>query len=660
MGMALWRTKFNTHKKKRRKSMASILYEAVTKTMSTLSIFGSSCLPEVYKTAAIPFSKSLVSLMKMGIKGLLQLINENKDSVCTKAVSLKGKLIIDGNGVLHELYESNHLEWSSGGCYADQHKLTVDFFTALTSSGVQPVVIMGGVSKTYLDHTIFRRNQSIQDMPEQLEKCHLDMDHPKFMPHHLPLLAREVFATSLKGIDVPVYVADGQAHNTAVSLANHYKCPVLTNNTNYCVCGIAGGVIILDHLDITNCKATIYKQTMLDSFLKLSNPNLIFVIIAIMGDNSDTSVPYLYYGRIKREILSLSRYSGEDLSTMSKFLSVLEFLKDRNIKSLPEFQRRIQSFNFGGLGRTLAKNCRVAQKTYDLSSSTVSIEAFEKSTSMEWPGVENIPKSILKSYRVGECPFPIMNAIVLGECTLYSNVGDPEQPPLTVLGLPIRQVMYGLAASLMSQDKKCVTEYYRSDNPPWKYQPHSVEPVYGKYKEISVDKIYDLDVMKREELTKSAICEILQSPADALSILESDLGHVYVLASLTTHYWAKSLLHSQHLPHPDQLIKALVLNFIFSRGENQEKSGCSLYSDPMWIKVYHAILEWQSLYRDVCSLNFMLCSPFLELPPTNILDAPFVMELALNPSPDVILTYHEKLGPEKKDLFTKIVSMINI
>ena len=345
---------------------------------------------------------------------------------------------------------------------------------------------------------------------------------------------------------------------------------------------------------------------------------------------------------------------------MSKFLSVSEFLKDRNIKSLPEFQRRIQSFNFGGLGRILANNCRVAQKTYDLSSITVSIEAFEKSTSMEWFGVENIPKSILESYRVGDYPLPIMNAMVLGECTLYPNVGDPEQPPLTVLGLPIRQVMYGLAASLMSQDKKCVTEYYRSDNPPWQYQPHSVRPVSAKYEEISVDKIYDLDDMKREELTKSAICEILQSPADVLSIFESDLGRGYVLASLTTHYWAKSLLHSQHLPHPDQLIKALILNFIFSRGENQEKSGCSLYSDPMWIKVYHAILEWQSLYHDVCSLNFMLCSPFLELPPTNILDAPFVMELALNPSPDVILTYQAKLGQEKKDLFTKIVDMINI
>ena len=68
----------------------------------------------------------------------------------------------------------------------------------------------------------------------------------------------------------------------------------------------------------------------------------------------------------------------------------------------------------------------------------------------------------------------------------------------------------------------------------------------------------------------------------------------------------------------------------------------------MWIKVYHAILEWQSLYHDVCSLNSMLCSPFLKLPPTNILNAPFVMELALNPCPGLILTCQARLSQEKE------------
>ena len=55
-----------------------------------------------------------------------------------------------------------------------------------------------------------------------------------------------------------------------------------------------------------------------------------------------------------------------------------------------------------------------------------------------------------------------------------------------------------------------------------------------------------------------------------------------------------------------------------------------LYSSPMWIKVYHALLEWQSLYHDVCGLNSMLLSPFLELPPSSILDGSFVIETALN------------------------------
>ena len=56
----------------------------------------------------------------------------------------------------------------------------------------------------------------------------------------------------------------------------------------------------------------------------------------------------------------------------------------------------------------------------------------------------------------------------------------------------------------------------------------------------------------------------------------------------------------------------------------------------------------------------MLLSPLLELPPTNILDSPFVIELALHPSPEIINTYRGKLNPEKQELYDKIVQVINI
>ena len=55
----------------------------------------------------------------MGINGLLQLIYENKDRVCTTAVLIKGKLIVDGFDVLHHLYDIYKLKWDGHECYAD-------------------------------------------------------------------------------------------------------------------------------------------------------------------------------------------------------------------------------------------------------------------------------------------------------------------------------------------------------------------------------------------------------------------------------------------------------------------------------------------------------------------------------------------------------------
>ena len=81
------------------------------------------------------------------------------------------------------------------------------------------------------------------------------------------------------------------------------------------------------------------------------------------------------------------------------------------------------------------------------------------------------------------------------------------------------------------------------------------------------------------------------------------------------------------------------------------------YSHPMWIKVYHALLQWQCLYKDVCGLNQMLLSPFKELPLTNILNGSFVIRLALS-GPDSITGYRGRLSPEKQDLYDRTVQIL--
>ena len=336
----------------------------------------------------------------MGIKGLLQLINEKKDRVCTKAVFIKGKLIVDGFGVLHDLYDIYKLKWGGHECYADQHKATMEFFETLTNAGVEPVVVLvGGGSKTHHQQTILRRNRAMNVLPEELEQYHMDHDNSGCMSqHHLPQLARHVYKCSLEELDIALYVADGKAHNTIVSLANHYCCPVLTNSTNYCVSGIDGGVIIVKHLDIIACKATVYKQTELVHFLQLCNPDLIFAIVAILGDGSETTLPYLYHGRIKGAILAHSKYSSRELQGKSRVFDVVDFLRDRNIKSFHEFQRRLKSLNFGGQCQALAQNCQTAHEVYNKSACILSIEILKTTTAIKSSGVGSLPQPILQRY----------------------------------------------------------------------------------------------------------------------------------------------------------------------------------------------------------------------------------------------------------------------
>ena len=602
----------------------------------------------------------------MGIKGLLWLITNHKDRVFTPSTVIKGKLLVDGYSVLHELYASCTLEWASGGCYADQHKATLDYFKALVEAGVEPIVIIdGGGTETNISDTIYRRNRDINDLPALLRKQHKNRDCQEYRSHHFPLLSRHVYMTTLKQLDgVHLYIADGKAHQTVVDLANHLNCPVLSNNTNYCISGVAGGLIFFKDLDISTCTAPIYKQTELISLLNLEDPDLIFAVVAILGDGCDTSVPVLYHGGIREDIKRVCTAKNIALEERSYILNIVDYLKACDCRSFKDFKEKIDSFNFGYRQRQkLAKNCRTVEEVYRPSTTTQTIDILKTTTQLHCSGSCGLPENIVRMYRQGSYPVIVMNAVCIGKCTLDSDVGDPEQPPVPKLGRYIRRVMYGLASLLMSRSfRNGIEEYYRSveqndSKKPWKYVAFKEEPLW-RYKELSSDRIFDLEKAMREETAKSVICEVLRSPEGILQKLNGALDNTYLLGVLTTHYWAQYLFHSKQeeiktFDHPDQLIRALVLNFLFSPEKGSIQ--LDLYSSPMWIKVYHALLEWQSLYHDVCGLNSMLLSPFLELPLSSILDGSFVIETALNPNPEIIITYKRRLSPPKQELYDRII-----
>ncbi len=226
----------------------------------------------------------------MGVRGLLTLISANKGVVCTECC-IKGELIIDGYAILQELYDLHDLDWANGGCYAQQCLITLEFYQHLKSIGVKPIVVVdGGGSVQLVKEIILRRKRIIADFPEMIERKHLGRKGTSI----LPLMAREILVSSLRKNGIDVYVADGKAMKTVVYLANHYKCPVLVNNTNYCICNVKGGVIFFRHLDIETGKVFVYEQKRFVEFFGLRNPDLMCAVWAILGDGR--TVPSLYHG----------------------------------------------------------------------------------------------------------------------------------------------------------------------------------------------------------------------------------------------------------------------------------------------------------------------------------------------------------------------------
>ena len=95
----------------------------------------------------------------------------------------------------------------------------------------------------------------------------------------------------------------------------------------------------------------------------------------------------------------------------------------------------------------------------------------------------------------------------------------------------------------------------------WDYVPVEVQPDLT-YEYLSVDHIYEiLDREQTKEEAKEVICAVLGVPVDILQ--EFSLDERYLLGIITAHCWAQHLFRSRQLVDPNQLIKAIVLNFLY-------------------------------------------------------------------------------------------------
>jgi len=183
----------------------------------------------------------------MGVRGLATLVDDNKNVLLADHKLHDTRVIIDGSNLYHFLYYHYHVAVQYGGDYDHYARKCKRFFNTLSACNIEPYVVFdGGYDPDDRKlPTVLERMESRRTRAAQI--C------AKGRGCILPLLAYETFTEVLKELGVAHVSCVYEADDEIATLAHKWKCPVLSNDSDFFVYGIDGGYVPLDYMNLTLC-----------------------------------------------------------------------------------------------------------------------------------------------------------------------------------------------------------------------------------------------------------------------------------------------------------------------------------------------------------------------------------------------------------------------
>uniref|UniRef100_A0A8D1K6P9 Asteroid homolog 1 n=1 Tax=Sus scrofa TaxID=9823 RepID=A0A8D1K6P9_PIG len=182
----------------------------------------------------------------MGIRGLMSFVEDHSNEFFTDLKLRDTKIIIDGYALFHRLCFNSNLELRYGGDYDSFADVVQKFFEALFVCKICPYVVLDGgcdISDKKLKTLKDRAKEKIQ------------------MAHSLsvggggcvcPLLIREVFIQVLIKLQVCFVQCFSEADRDIMTLANHWNCPVLSSDSDFCIFDLKSGFCPLNSFQWRN------------------------------------------------------------------------------------------------------------------------------------------------------------------------------------------------------------------------------------------------------------------------------------------------------------------------------------------------------------------------------------------------------------------------
>lgn len=538
----------------------------------------------------------------MGIRTLTKFVDTNY-ARWERGRRVRGTLVVDGNCILHSLHT---MEWSNGGQYREFRNAVRRFYSKLLESGISPIVVFDGVDEAQKIDTLVRRKQEwvntihnrITDNSSRPAKTHGRI---------LPPLTSEVYRMALYGLDIQFYVADAEADVAIARLANHYHCPVLSQDSDFFVFRLVGGFIHFKRFYYYSSVVTadVYHRDQFADQLGLRDRSLFCVIPAIVGnDFMEPCVPSF----ISQMVRSISTTG----SASSRIRAICSHLS--HFSSVGDFTSR----SYGG--KKLEQRCQRALEWYEVPKD-LSVEELVSSTDLSHHNGTKFPEWLTRLFHLGHLPSSPMDAAISSQAIFRVVAENFKKENSVLAGLPIRQHMYALL------EVDTVVEILRCGLTMEGVKVMKQE-LNGEFRGVTLASVEFFSYQERQSL----FYEILKCHKLTINLKLTGRYQDWRFVAATTSFWARTT-HP-----PEHLVRALLLCFMLCSflpearfkllHSHSWKVPLEFRQSQEWLDTLHWFSQWQAIYHTAFTLNALLNEPMWVFSPAFLYDGQLAMHLA--------------------------------
>ncbi|XP_043254046.1 protein asteroid homolog 1-like [Colletes gigas] len=408
----------------------------------------------------------------MGIPGLTTFINNRSDRYLEHFELRDTYLVIDGNSISCQIYNSCKCNCVFGGDYDKYAQRVSDFFDDLLKCNVVPLVLIdGGCEDKKLQTVISRTKEKIRTASSFSP---ISQQKMKFFPLHI----KEVFKDVMRKKTIRHVQCLFEADNTIAAVARILNCPVLSYDSDFYVFGTL--YVPFDTLDNYTVKSStgngytkrckIYKvEHLLNSYRGLSQSTLPLAAILLGND-------YEY----------AARATTHSINRIFKF--------DGDVNSLMYIEETDKNGDFES-----------SEEEEEEENEVEILDMLKESESATNNALANVPKWFVDEFLMGNYPAYFMDLLVRRLYICPVQIEDYSYPSSNLISLKIIRNIYAFLQSGMNRRRGFMKYMMRDCNK--KLKCYELEGTDAKFSSplLSLSNLRDVPLTIRREILNDTL-----------------------------------------------------------------------------------------------------------------------------------------------------------